>query len=143
MAINSRRIVLGGLAAGGVRVAGEVLVRTLVLKDSMEQQLNRVNPALAAQATSPSAMGQGLTIHFLMGIATVFVYAVMRPRFGAGVGTALRAGITTWTIAGLAYSSSAVIGVFTWEFMAARIFSSLVPAVAAACVGGFLYREAE
>jgi hypothetical protein len=40
-------------------------------------------------------------LDFLVGIFLVWVYAAIRPRFGAGPGTAIKAGLLVWVVAGL------------------------------------------
>jgi len=142
VAINLGRVIAGGLAAGAVRILGEVAVRA-IFADSMRAQLIRLNPALLAAAPSAAAIVEGVTIQLCFGIAVVFIYAAMRPRFGAGPGTAIRAGLTLWSVASLAYLNMAVAGIFSWGFQIARVSATLVPTLIAAYVGALLYKEAE
>jgi hypothetical protein len=141
MGINVERVVLGGIAAGAIRLVGEGVLRTLVLGSLAEPELSRLRPALLAGATSPAGIAATVAINLLLGVALVFLYAAMRPRFGLGLGTAVRAGLTLWAVASLVNLNMGVIGVFSWGFLAVRVLATLVPGLIAACVGAWLYRE--
>ena len=68
----------------------------------MEEALRASNlPALGG-----SAIGGFVFFAFLLGIVTVWLYAAIRPRFGAGAKTAVIAGLFVWFFAYF-YSASA------------------------------------
>jgi hypothetical protein len=77
------------------------------------------------------------------GIALIWVYAAIRPRFGAGVMTAVYAGLAVWVVGALLPNLT-----FMWD---AHLFSrhltayttagALVEVVVAAIAGAALYRE--
>jgi|SRR5450631_1650185 len=140
--INYGRVVLGGIVGG--LVAGfldwflnGVLMGQLWL-DAMKS-LNR-----------PNAYSGGAFLFWLFlvysigGIMMVWIYAAIRPRFGAGVRTAIYAGLVIWVIAGLLPNLlNAVTGLFTPSLMVYSTLFSIVELVAGTVIGAALYREAE
>ena len=79
----------------------------------------------------------------LTGIVMVWLYAAIRPRFGAGPRTAVLAGFATWF---LAYALGGAFPVFTHLFplrlAAVTTLIGLVEAVVGAVAGAWLYQEA-
>jgi len=59
--------------------------------------------AAAMQALNLPAMPNSIIpwyvfVDFLFGIALVWIYAAIRPRFGAGPATAVKAGLISWVV---------------------------------------------
>ena len=77
----------------------------------------------------------------LWGIALVWLYAAIRPRFGAGPRTALIAALSAWIIVGIVWSTLSTIGIFAWGMFAIGAVIWLVVSVAAALTGAALYKE--
>jgi hypothetical protein len=77
------------------------------------------------------------------GIALIWVYAAIRPRFGAGVKTAVYAGLAVWVVGILIPNASfmCVTGLFSHHLTAYTTAGALVEAVVAAIAGAALYRE--
>src|SRR5690606_16979889 len=88
-----KRILGGGLVAGLVLGAGEIAAEPL-LGARMEEMFGR----LGLPVPGEPAMLARLAAGFVLGIATVWLYAAIRPRYGAGRGTALRAGAAAWLL---------------------------------------------
>lgn len=81
---------------------------------------------------------------FLLGIATVWLYAAIRPRYGAGPKTAIRAGVVTWAVAVfLANLGNYPLGLFPTRLLVISSVVGLVEIVVATLVGAWLYREEE
>ena len=93
--INYPRVLLGGLVAGVVLASGEAVLDTFVLAE----EIAAATPQDEAPAMSlwTSAALAGTVACY--GIVLVWLYAAMRPRFGAGPRTAMIAGLTLWLIA--------------------------------------------
>src|SRR5467141_1316418 len=93
---NRSRVILGGLLAGLVINIGEFITNGVFLKDAWAQAMQ----ALGRPSEIP---GSAIVIFniwgFLLGIASVWLYAAIRPRYGAGPKTAIRAGLVTWAVA--------------------------------------------
>ena len=90
--INFGRVILGGLVAGLVINIGEFLLNEVVFRQQMEEMARRLN----VQAPGGSFIAIAVLITFLLGIAIVLTYALIRPRVGAGPKSAIVAGLICW-----------------------------------------------
>lgn len=141
-AINTGKVITGGLVAGLVLNVIDFLANTFILGESMKMELDVINPSLWAAMNDPKNIAYFVAIDFILGILLVWLYAAMRPRFGAGPGTAMRAGVYSWTVATLMWMFFYFMGMFSMgSFMLGSVVA-LVNFVAAAMVGGKLYSEA-
>lgn len=136
--INLARVILGGLLAGLVINVGEFLFNGVVFASDLNAAMARLNLPPVGAAAVAVFLGMG----FLLGIATVWFYAAIRPRFGAGVRTALCAGAAVWLLA-YVYGSVgyAVMGFFPTRLIAFGIVWGLVELLAASVSGAWLYQE--
>ena len=136
--INMGRVILGGLLAGLVINIGEFLLNEVILGTLWAGALKALNlPPMGNEA-----MAFFIVLLFALGIITVWVYAAIRPRFGAGPWTAVCAGLLVWALAAL-YPSAGVLPMHlfprrllfygtVWQFFELPI---------AAVVGAWVYRE--
>ncbi|HEV7744627.1 MAG TPA: hypothetical protein VGO56_06505 [Pyrinomonadaceae bacterium] len=137
--INLGRVLLGGLLAGLVLNIGEFLLNDFVLGTQMKAFMTQHN--FADPGTNFMIVAVGLT--FVMGIVLVLVYACIRPRFGAGVKTAIITGLFAWF--GAYFYSGTINGVLfgiPTATMALVIVWGLVEYSIAAAAGAWLYKEA-
>jgi hypothetical protein len=136
--INVGRVMLGGMLAGLVVNVSETILNVVVVASSMEAALHERNlPPLGIQPIVGFVV-----LAFLLGIATVWLYAAIRPRFGAGAGTAVIAGVAVWFFAYL-YSG---VGTTLMSFLPVRLMTltlawGLVEIVLGALAGAWVYRE--
>jgi hypothetical protein len=80
---------------------------------------------------------------FVLGIAIVWLYAAIRPRFGPGPKTAALTGLIVWFLIWLwSFGGAAMWGFFPGDLVLIIVFWGLVEVVLAALAGGWLYREA-
>jgi hypothetical protein len=138
--INVVRVLLGGLLAGLVLNIGEYVLNDLILAAQWSAFMadSGMGEFGAAQIAS------FVIIAFLFGIALVWIYAAIRPRFGPGPKTAVIAGITMWVIAWLLVSASFfAAGMYPTGLMVTTIVWGLFEAPIAALAGAWLYREGE
>jgi hypothetical protein len=136
--INVGRVVLRGLAAGLVVNISEFVLNTIVIAAPMEAALKERN--LPPFGVSPII---GFTVlAFLLGIATVWLYAAMRPRFGAGVETAVITGVVVWFFAYF-YSGigTTLLAIFPARLMTVSLSWGFVEIVLGSIAGAWLYRE--
>jgi len=136
--INVGRVILGGLIAGLVVNISETILNLAVVASPMEAALKERN--LPPIGMSP-IIGF-VVLAFLLGIATVWLYAAMRPRFGPGVQTAVITGVVVWFFAYF-YSG---IGTTLMSFLPAQLMTitlvwGLVEIVLGSIAGAWLYRE--
>jgi len=89
--INWNRVILGGLVAGLIINIFEFVLNGVILARDMEAAMT----ALGRQVGG-SALAMFTVWCFLVGIFAVWLYAAIRPRYGAGPKTALCAGAAVW-----------------------------------------------
>ena len=135
--INWTRVILGGLVGGVIINIFEYVLNGVILAKDMEAAIR----ALGRQ------MGGGALVMFtvwgfLVGIFTVWLYAAIRPRYGAGLKTAACAGAAVW---GLAYLLASVTPLalhpFPRRLMAIGLVVGLVEVIAGTLAGAWLYHE--
>ncbi|HZQ17296.1 MAG TPA: hypothetical protein VFA90_01145 [Terriglobales bacterium] len=137
---NRVRVVLGGLLAGVVINITEYIENGIVLKADWGQ-------AMQALGKSPQLTGSAIAIYnlwgFLAGIAALWIYAAIRPRYGAGPGTAARAGFAAWILAGLlAALANYPSGLFPTRLLVITTIVGLIEMVIATIIGASIYKEA-
>jgi hypothetical protein len=90
--INLGRVLLGGLVAGLVISIGNFLINRVLLRDAMNAEFARLH----VPEPGSDFIAKAVVLTFILGIAIVYLYAAIRPRFGAGVKTAICAGLMAW-----------------------------------------------
>ena len=136
---NRGRVLLGGLLAGVVINISEFVTNGVVLKADWGQAMQALGKA---SAPSGSAIAIYNVWGFLAGIAAVWIYAAIRPRYGAGAGTAVRAGIATWGLAVLlANLANYPSGVFPTRLLVITAVVAFFEMIIATVAGAWLYKE--
>lgn len=136
--IDMKRVLLGGLVAGLVLNVVDYVLYGVLLAGDFEAALQ----ALGRGPITSSAIGWFILLDFLYGIVLVYLYAAIRPRFGPGPGTAVRAGLILWVAAVLLHSlAEAQIGLFPQRLYVIGTLVGLVVLPLAAMAGAWLYRE--
>ena len=141
MAINTQKVIVAGLVAGIVALVLDFALNGFLLEAAHVEALNALNPELAEGLESPGTIVGFAVADVLWGIALVWLYAAIRPRFGAGPRTALIAALSAWIIVGIVWSTLSTIGIFSWGLFASSAVVWLVVSVAAAETGAALYKE--
>jgi len=137
--INWGRVVLGGLLAGVVLNVVDWLVYGVWLKADLAA-------AMQALGKQPGAMDSAVplwvALDFVYGIGLLWVYAAIRPRFGAGPKTAVIAGVAVWFFVGLLHAiGEAPIGFMPQRVMMIGTIVNLIELAVAGPVGAYLYKE--
>ena len=137
--INFTRVILGGLLAGILINISEYLRYDVVLRGEFESGLRALGKSLPQGAAATAIW---TLWGFALGIAAVWLYAAIRPRYGAGAGTAVRAGIAVWFFTSLlAIIAMRAMGLFQISVVA--LVWPLLECVVATVAGAWLYRESE
>jgi hypothetical protein len=138
---NRSRVILGGLLAGLVINIVEYVTNGVVLRE----EWGRTMQALGKPAElSPGAIVIFNVWGFLLGIAAVWLYAAIRPRYGPGPNTAIRAGLVAWAVAVfLPNLGNYPLGLFPTRLLLISTVVALVEIVVATLVGAWLYKEEE
>jgi hypothetical protein len=136
--INMGRVFLGGLVAGLIINIGEFVLNMPILGNLWTDALRALNrPPMDAEP--PTFF---ILLSFVLGILIMWIYAAIRPRFGAGPLTAISAGLIVWALAVL-YPTAGMLPMnlfprrllfyaVAWEFFELPI---------AAIAGAWIYRE--
>lgn len=136
---NRARVLLGGLLAGLIINIVEYITNGLVLREAWGRAMQALG--------KPPALSVGAIVifniwGFLLGIAAVWLYAAIRPRYDAGPRTAIRAGVFTWSVAVfLANLSNYPLGIFPARLLVISSIVALIEIVVASLVGAWLYKE--
>ena len=136
--VNLGRVILGGLLAGLVINISEFVLNIVVIGAQMEELLKARNlPPIGS-----SAIATFVLLGFLLGIVTIWLYAAIRPRYGAGPGSAIMAGLIVFFLAYLYPNAGlTVTGFMTASMMLTVDAWGLVELLVAAVAGAWLYRE--
>ena len=140
--INYGRVILGGIAAGITSFILWWFFNGVLLFQLWVTTTKALNPS-GHNAASPLAL---LVSMFLIaitgGILTVWMYAAIRPRFGAGVRTAVFVSVILWIFGFLLPNASwALTGFFSRHLLLYNTLAGLVLIVAGGVVGAALYKE--
>lgn len=141
MAVNTGKVIAGGLVAGLVANVCDFIAFGVVMKDKMAAEMNALNPALAEKAAGMHAMVGNITFDFVIGIMLVWLYASIRGTYGPGPRTALRAGVFMWLLFSGIYATMALGGMFSWSFYFTAAALGLVNLGLASLAGGAVYKE--
>ena len=136
--INFGRVILGGLVAGLIHNIGEFLLNEVLFVQQMEEMFRRMNTPRPGSAFIATAIG----ITFLLGIVIVWIYAMIRPRFGAGPKTAIIAGFVAWFCVYFycGILQSTLFGIPATLMLIGMVWG-IVEYILAAVAGAWLYKE--
>jgi|SRR3990172_7035260 len=140
MAINTGRVIAGGAVAGFVYNVFDMLWNFTVLKADGLAMVTRLNLDPAVM-TDPVAQIPWIVVDFVLGFATVFIYAGFRPRFGPGVKTAIIAVLPLWVVTTALFVGLASMGVFTGAMVMKASLLSIVTVVVGSIAGAAVYKE--
>jgi hypothetical protein len=137
--INIGRLIIAGLVAGIVADILGFLVDGVLLAPRWADGMQR----LGHGDFSSNEWIWFNVIGLVGGIAMIWIYAAIRPRFGPGVKTAIFAGVAFWVIGSLLPNCSfmLVAGLFSKHLAAMTTAGNLVESVAGAIAGAALYKE--
>jgi hypothetical protein len=127
-------VIVGGLLAGVVINAGELALHRVMLDE-------RWTAAFAALGKHPTGWATFIPANFLVGFFIVWLYARLRPRYGPGPRTALRAGMVMWTVFWVIPILALVpLELFPNQLLFLVIAGGVINANLAALLGASVYR---
>lgn len=136
--INVGRVILGGLLAGVVINIGEFLLNGVILEKDWQAAMR----ALGKEPVGMQAIAVFLALGFLVGIVTVWIYAAIRPRLGAGAKTAICAGLIVWVLTSLFTALGQLpTGLFPTKLIVVPMVWGLVETPIATVIGAWAYKE--
>jgi hypothetical protein len=137
--INLSRVLLGGIVAGIVANILGYLVDGVILAP----QWTAAMKALGRPDFTTNQIVAFNMIGLAYGIFAVWLYAAIRPRYGAGPKTAICAGLAVW-VAGVLLPNAALMGItglFPSNLTALSTLAGVVEWSAAILAGAALYQE--
>lgn len=136
--VNWPRVILGGLVSGVIINILEG-ASSLLYGEQMQRAMTEHNFSLDM---APATMVLFLLLGFIAGLGGAWLYAAIRPRYGAGAGTAVKAGVAVWFVG---YFSACLgwlaLGLYPPGLFAMAALVGLVEIVLGTVVAGWLYRE--
>jgi hypothetical protein len=131
--INWWRVVVAGLTAGAVVNAFEWAGHRVYFDDAW-------TVAFRALGRTPTGWSTYVAANFFLGILLVWLYARLRPRYGRGSRTALRAGLAVWVVFWVIPMAAMVpMDLFPTSLLAMTIALGFVDANLAVLLGAWLY----
>jgi hypothetical protein len=138
--MNWKRILLGGVAAGVLIDLMEGVLSAAVVGNRYAEEIRRLG---LTGEPSPLGIAFLISIGFIVGTVNVWVYALVRPRLGAGPRTAALVGAVLWVLLGLVpHLQNAALGIFSLELSLRMAGIQLCWMVGATLLGASIYREA-
>lgn len=136
--INVGRWFIGGLVAGLVIAVVDVILNGMILNQAWID----ANTALNRPPMSTGAVVTFIVIDFVIGLAALWIYVGIRPRFGASATTAAYAGIATWLLTILLPNVFFIVsGYLPSGIVWADIVVGLVSIAIGTIAGAYFYQE--
>jgi len=141
--MNTKKLFLGGLAAGLVLNIIDFLSNAVIFADRMRAESNAFKPGLGDQmaAMGGAQIATYVFFDFIVGMLLVWTYAAIRPRFGPGPRTAMYVGLLFFVFGMILTYGFKAMGVMSpglWYAYSGLWFVNLM---LAAMVGGLVYSE--
>ena len=137
--INTGRVIIGGLVAGVVLNCIDYVVNGMWLAPQWTAASAKLGSGL--DAMSGNAVTGYVVADFILALVIVWLYAAIRPRFGAGAGTAVKAAVAVWLVDAALGMTFVMIGMYPVHLMLTSLACTLVGMLIAAYVGGMIYKE--
>jgi hypothetical protein len=141
MAINTSKVLIGGIVAGVVMNIIDFVVNKFFLGARMMAESEAFKPGMSQSMMSGKVMASYIVMDLVLGILLVWTYAAIRPRFGPGVKTAVIAAVLFWILAGIFLSGYLHMGMMSTGLWMQFAFFGLVNFLLSAWVGARLYTE--
>ena len=135
--VNLSRVILGGIVAGIIVNISMYLLHDVVLKAHHEATMQALGKTMPAGG---SVLVVWLLYGFVWAIVAVWLYAAIRPRYGAGPGTAARAAVAAWFF-GCLLPSVAMWNMGLLPFSGLEVGWDLVTEIIAVIAGAAVYKE--
>jgi len=138
--INVGRWIIGGVVAAIVLFIVDFVLNGLILGQQWRD-------AMAALQRPPMGESVGQIVIFAVfslvtGLTALWIYVGIRPRFGAGVTTAVYAGLATWVLGNLVPNAFALTsGLYPASLLWTIIIVGVIQVPVATVAGAYLYQE--
>jgi hypothetical protein len=141
-AINWRRVIAGGVAAGVVMNLMDGLTNGVLLLSAYQANSARLglDPKSMVSVAGASIF---IATDFVFGILLVWLYATMSAQYGSGAATAIRAAVGMYLATMGVIIGFAVMGVLTLFLVSQMAIAGLVTLIVGALAGSWVYRRNE
>src|SRR3954469_8532598 len=136
MGINTPRVIVGGLVAGIVMNVSGFVVQGMMLGKRMEAEMGAAAPTVQGGGMDAGTITGRVITQFAIGLLLVWLYAAMRPRFGAGPKTAMFAALVIWLCGFVFYLDWLYLGMMTPSLYIIVSIAMLITLGVASWVGG-------
>ena len=141
MAINTQKVLIGGIAAGVVMNVIDFISNKFIVGARMAAESEAFKPGMSASMMTTSVMVSYVVMDLVLGILLVWTYAAIRPRFGPGIKTATYVAVLFWLLAGIFLSGYLHMGMMSSGLWWTFAFIGLVNFWVSAWVGARMYSE--
>lgn len=141
MAINTKKVLVGGFAAGVVMNIIDYVVNGVLLADRMKAESDAFKPGLSAMMMEGNSIAIYVISDLIIGMMLVWTYAAIRPRFGPGPKTAVQAALLFWILGAILMVGYLQMGMMSMGLWWTFACLWLVNLVLSAIVGAKLYTE--
>lgn len=141
MAMNTKKVLIGGFAAGVVMNAIDFVVNGYLLAARMRAETEAFKPGLSDQMMQGSAIVGYIVMDFILAFALVWTYAAIRPRFGPGIRTASYAALLFWILTMIFMSGYMHMGMTSMGLWSTFAVIGLVNYLLSAWAGAKVYSE--
>jgi hypothetical protein len=141
MAINTGKVLIGGIAAGVVMNVVDFVSNKFILGARMMAESEAFKPGMTASMMTTSVMVSYVVMDLALGILLVWTYAAIRPRFGPGLKTAVYAAVLFWLLAVIFLSGYLHMGMMSTGLWWSFAIVGLVNFLLSGWVGARLYSE--
>ena len=138
--MNIKKVVVGGIVAGAVLNIVD-FISNYALAARMKAETDAFKPGLSELMMTSSSMISYIVMDFALGIALVWTYAAIRPRFGPGSRTAVFTSLLFWLLALIFYAGYRQMGMMSAGLWWTMAFVGLVNFLLAAQAGAAVYSE--
>ena len=137
-AINTGRVIVGGLVAGLIINVVEFVMNMFVLAGDMKAVYEKMGMAEPGGAV----IGGYVVLAFVLGLLLAWLYAAIRPRFGAGPKTAAIAALALWVGAALVpVVGWVMMGTYPMRLAIIGLVYGFVEFLIGALAAGAIYQE--
>jgi hypothetical protein len=106
------------------------------------EAIERVNPALLENVNNTPRLIGFLTIQLLLGVAAMYIYAAMRPRFDRRLAAVVSAALSVSAVRSLNWGIVSLIGICPWQHVCVEATMRLGAGLLAIFVGSLVYKDA-
>jgi hypothetical protein len=139
--INIGRLIVGGLVAGLIINIAEGVTNGAILGQQWKQWAAKMAP-VTQQPTNAEAMTLWTILAFALGLIAIWMYAAVRPRFGAGPKTAIIVGLVLWILYWpLVTIQHTALGTVPLNMEITGDIGGLVGAILGVLAGAAIYKE--